>query len=251
MRILELNADVGELPGPDGRAADRAILEVVTAASIACGAHAGDDEMILETLRACRELGVAAGAHPGYPDREGFGRRKGSLSAQEIRATVREQIERFAEHAARVGIESSRVKPHGALYNEAAVDRAVAEPLLRAVADVFPNGTLLALAKSPLVKWTKEAGLQVLSEGFADRAYREDGTLVPRTEPGALVDGLGEAAERAVSLATRGRIQALHAGEIVLAIDTLCLHGEAPGAVARSRAVRGALESAGVILIAH
>lgn len=251
MKILELNADVGELVGQDGRAADRAILEVVTAANVACGAHAGDDLTIVETLRACRELGVAAGAHPGYPDREGFGRRRGSLSPAEIRTTVREQIERFAEHAARVGVEAGRVKPHGALYNEAAQDRSVADALLSAVLEVHPNGTLLVLAKSPLVGWARATGLSVLSEGFADRAYRPDGTLVPRTEPGALVEGPGEAAERAVSLATRGRIATLPDGEIALAIDTICLHGDAPGAVARARGVRVALESAGVVLVAH
>jgi UPF0271 protein len=246
-RTIELNADVGELPGEDGRERDREILSVVQAANVACGAHAGDDETIAATLRACAELGIVAAAHPGYPDREGFGRRRGGLGADAIRTTVAEQIARVAAIGASLGVGVTRVKAHGALYNEASFDRATAEAFLAGVAEALPGAALLALARSPFVSWAREAGHRVLAEGFADRGYRSDGSLVPRGEAGALVDDSDEAAARAVRLAREGHV-ATADGDIALTIDTLCLHGDTPGAAARARAVRAALEAGGVAL---
>jgi len=246
VRVLELNADVGELPGAEGRARDREILAVVSAANIACGAHAGDDETMAATLRACAELGVVPAAHPGYPDREGFGRRRGALSPEAIRETVREQITRLAAIGRAAGAPVARVKAHGALYNEASFDRATADALLAGVSDALPGATLLALAASPFVSWARAAGFRVLAEGFADRGYGADGRLVPRSEPGALVHDAAEVASRAVRLARDERIVSVGGAELRLHVDTLCVHGDSAGAAERARALRAALEESGV-----
>jgi UPF0271 protein len=245
---IELNADVGELPGEDGRARDREMLAIVNAANVACGTHAGDEATLAATLRVCAELGVAPAAHPGYPDREGFGRRRGTLTPAGIRDSVRAQLRLFADVAARAGVRAARVKAHGALYNEASVDRAIADALLAAVGDVLPGATLLALAESPFVGWAREEGFSVLREGFADRGYRPDGTLVPRSQPGALIEDARDAAARAVRLAREGRVIAVSGDQVALDIDTLCRHGDSEGAAARARAVHAALERAGVAL---
>jgi UPF0271 protein len=246
VRTLELNADVGELPGEEGRALDREILAVVSAASIACGAHAGDEESIAATLRACAELGVAPGAHPGYPDREGFGRRRGELSPEGIRRTVAEQVERVAAIGRELGVPVRRVKAHGALYNESAFDRAIADAFLAGVSDALPGATLLGLAESPFLAWAREAGFGVLAEGFADRGYRPDGRLVPRTEEGALVHDPEAVAARAVRLALEGYVTASDGSDVRLHVDSLCLHGDTPGAAGRARALAKALRQAGV-----
>jgi len=248
VRVLELNADVGELPGAEGRALDREILSVVTAANVACGAHAGDDATIAATLSACAELGVAAAAHPGYPDREGFGRRRGALGAEAVRATVAEQVRKVVEIGRDLGVAVTRVKAHGALYNEASKDPELAAALLAGLADSLPGATVLALAASPFVAWARAAGHRVLAEGFADRGYRADGALVPRADPGALLHDPAEVAARAVRLAKEGRVLAADGTDLELDVDTLCLHGDAPGAAARARALRAALEGAGVLL---
>jgi UPF0271 protein len=248
---LELNADVGELAGAAGREADRAILSAVCAASIACGAHAGDDETMRLTLAACLELGVAAGAHPGYPDREGFGRRRGTLTPAEIRASVASQLRSIRAHAEGLGVPLRRVKAHGALYNESALDRDVANALLAGVDDVLPGVTLLVLAASPVVVWAREAGFSVLEEGFADRAYRADGTLVPRSEPGALLATDDEVIVRAVRIARDGRVESVDGKVFDLVVDTLCLHGDTPGAGERARRLREALSRAGVEVCAR
>lgn len=248
-RGVELNADVGELAGEEGRAADRELISLVTAANVACGAHAGDDATIEATLRFCAERGVVGGAHPSYPDREGFGRRRGAFSPEGIRTSVAEQLRRFLRHAERVGAVSRRVKAHGALYNESAFDRAVADTLLSGIGDVFPGGTIVALAGSPFESWAEAAGFRVVREGFADRGYRSNGTLVPRGEPGALLADHEEAAAQAVALATGEAIRAADGKPLRLLVDTLCLHGDSPGAARRARAVREALERAGVPIV--
>jgi UPF0271 protein len=246
LRTLELNADVGELPGEEGRARDREILAVVNAASIACGAHAGDDETIAATLRACAELDVASGAHPSYPDREGFGRRRGDLAPAGIRSTVAEQVARVVAIGRKLGVPVTRVKAHGALYNEAAFDRGIADAFLAGVADALPGAALLGLAASPFLAWAREAGFDALAEGFADRGYRPDGRLVPRSEPGALVHEPDAVAERAVRLALEGRVLAADGSDLTLAVDSLCLHGDSAGAAERARTLASALRAAGV-----
>lgn len=245
---MELNADVGELPGDAGRASDREILTVVNTANIACGAHAGDDAVMRATLEICVELGVTAAAHPGYPDRAGFGRRRGTLTPAQIQESVREQILVLVSHAGALDLVLSRVKAHGALYNEAMGERETAEALLLGIEGALPKCAVVGLAGSPFLQWARAHGFRVLAEGFADRGYRADGTLVPRSEPGALVEDEEEAARRAVRMAMHGAVTAVDGSEVALSIDTLCVHGDQPGAAARAAAVRRALRAAGIAL---
>jgi UPF0271 protein len=227
---IDLNSDVGELPGPEGRAADRALIALVSSVNVACGGHAGDSPTMTATVRAAAELGVAVGAHPSYVDREHFGRRSRAQSPQEAALAIASQLESLRDIARTCGVTLTHVKPHGALYNDAAVDRAAAVAVADAVAAFDKRLWLVGLAGSLLLEAGRAVGLRVAAEGFCDRAYEDDGTLRSRTLPGAVFEDPALAARQAVRLATRGDI------------DTLCIHGDTPGALAIARAVRTALE---------
>lgn len=237
---IDLNADLGE-----GGPADDDLLALVTSASVACGFHAGDPVGILETLRRAAQAGVVVGAHPAYADREGFGRREVDVDPAAVRAGIVYQIGALDALARAAGTTVRYVKPHGALYNRAAWDRAVAEPLIRAVLDTGAR-PLLALAGSALVGWARAAGLQVHEEGFADRAYMADGTLVPRSDPGALIESVPAAVEQALALARGAAVRAAGGRTASIAASSICVHGDTPGAVGLARMVRTALEEAGV-----
>ncbi|HEY8513917.1 MAG TPA: 5-oxoprolinase subunit PxpA [Candidatus Binatia bacterium] len=241
---IDLNADVGE------GYADAEVMPFVTSANVACGAHAGDAATMRATVLLARAHGVAVGAHPGFPDRAGFGRTITTRSPEEIERLVVEQVERLAAIAARQGVTLAHVKPHGALYNLAAVDDEVADAVARATARVLPGTRLFGLAGSRGLERARAAGLVAVAEAFADRAYLEDGTLAPRTLPGAVIEDPRRTAERAVRLACEGRIETLDGDELALEADTLCLHGDTPGAGATARAVHAALRDAGVQLVA-
>jgi UPF0271 protein len=212
---------------------------------VACGAHAGDAATIERAVAEAARLGLAVGAHPGYPDREGFGRRALDLPPEELVRSIVAQVSVVAEACARHALRLAHVKPHGALYNRAAVDRELADLVARAVREAGPGLRLVGLAGSALVDAGRAAGLAVAAEAFADRAYRADGTLVPRGEPGALIEDPEEAAARAVAIA-RGEPLPAVGGVLALAADTICLHADTPGAARIARAVRRALEAAGV-----
>ena len=237
---IDLNADLGE-----GGPADDELLAVVTSASLACGFHAGDPDGILESLGKAARAGVVVGAHPSYADRQGFGRRELDVGPAAVHAGVVYQIGALDALARAAGTAVRYVKPHGALYNRAAADPEVADALIRAVADTGAR-PLLALAGSPLVGWARAAGLEVHEEGFADRAYGADGTLVPRAEPGALIDSVPAAVEQALALAGGGGQAAV--GAVRPAVSSLCVHGDTPGALGMARAVRAALVEAGVAI---
>jgi UPF0271 protein len=239
MSVLDLNADLGEGAGDDG-----ALLGLVTSANVACGFHAGDPLTMRAVVAQAAERGVAVGAHVSYPDREGFGRQAMERSAEEIAADVLYQLGALAACCAAAGTSVSYVKPHGALYWAASAHADVAEAVCAGVA-AFARVPVLAPPGSALAAAAEAAGLGAVPEGFADRAYRSDGTLVPRAEPGALIgdpDGVGA---RAVALAG-GSIDAADGERIALPVRSVCLHGDSPGAVAAARAVRTALEDAGV-----
>jgi UPF0271 protein len=240
---IDLNADLGE-----GGPADYELMEVVTSASVACGFHAGDPAGILATLRRAAGAGVVVGAHPSYADREGFGRREMEVDPAAVRAGVVYQIGALDALADAAGTAVRYVKPHGALYNRAAADRPVAEALIGAVLDTGGR-PLLALAGSALVGWARSAGLEVHEEGFADRAYRPDGRLVPRSEPGAVV-GSAAAVQQALALAgaVGGGVPAAGGGAVRVAPASICVHGDTPGALGMAREVRAALERAGVVV---
>ncbi len=231
---IDLNSDVGELLGPDGRESDRDLIAVVTSVNVACGGHAGDALTMAATVRAAAERGVAVGAHPSYADRENFGRRSHAQSPHDAAASIASQLEALRDVARNCEVPLTHVKPHGALYNDAAVDRATALAVAGAVAAFDKSLLLVGLAGSQLLDAGRAAGLRVAAEGFCDRAYEEDGTLRSRTLPGAVYEDPGLAAAQAVRLAWRGDL------------DTLCIHGDTPGALAIARAVRASLEEEGI-----
>ena len=245
-RRVDLNCDLGELAGDAARALDRRMMEVVTSINVACGAHAGDAETMRATVRAARDAGVGVGAHPGFADREGFGRREMDLPPEEVDALVRRQVEALQEIAAAEGVALRHVKAHGALYNMAARDRTLADVVARAVAACDPGLAFLGLPGSPLVDAGRDAGLAVVPEVFADRAYQANGALVPRTEPGAVIHDPERAVERAVAMVCDGAVIAIDGTRVALAAGTICVHGDTPGADAIARKLRDGLEAAGV-----
>ncbi len=245
-RSIDLNADVGESFGAWRIGEDEALIPLVTSVNIACGFHAGDPRVIESTIRRAIGAGAAIGAHPGYPDLGGFGRRALAMAPDELEASVLYQVAAVAGIARALGTEIRHVKAHGALYNRAARDADVARPIARAVRRFSPGLVLVGLAGSVMVDVARDEGLAVAEEAFADRGYRADGSLVPRDEPGSILPGPEATAAQAVSIARDGHVRTLDGGRLELRADTLCLHGDSPGAAARARAVRTALAEAGI-----
>ncbi len=240
-RAVDLNADLAEEAGDDA-----AMLPFLSSASLSCGAHAGGPGVLRAALLACRAAGVTAGAHPGYADRAGFGRVVVAMAADDIAAMVAGQVREALAAGAETGVRIAYVKPHGALYNLAAVDAAVAGAVARGVAEADAGLVLLGLAGSRMIGAARAAGLRAAGEGFADRAYAADGTLVPRGVAGAVLHDADQVAARAVAMVRDGAVTAVCGTRVAVAFDSLCLHGDTPGAVALARATRAALEAAGV-----
>jgi len=246
-RSIDLNADVGESFGAWTMGDDSGLLAFVTSVNVACGFHAGDPRVMDRTVAQAVAAGVALGAHPSHFDLRGFGRRAIAADPAEVEADVLYQIGALAAFAGSHGKTLVHVKPHGALYNQAAVDPVLARAIARGVGRVSRALVFVGAASSaPMREAAAAEGLRFAAEAFADRAYEKDGTLVPRGQPGAVITDSTEAAARAVRIAGEGRIAARDGTVIDLAADTLCLHGDTPGAVAHARAVRAALESAGI-----
>jgi UPF0271 protein len=233
---VDLNADVGEYDSRAGSMVDVALIPHLTSVNIACGYHAGDDLSMRDTVRLAVHHGVAVGAHPSFFDREHFGRRELDLPRAELEAMVVAQVTALAVIAGNEGAAVTHVKPHGALYNMAAREAAIADAVAAAVRAVNPALVLVGLAGSELIAAGRRAGLRTASEVFADRAYRADGSLVPRSEPGAVIHDPNEAAARAVDLVTRQDLRA----------DTICVHSDTPGAARLAAGVRRALEEGGI-----
>lgn len=248
VRRIDLNADLGEGFGPWAMGDDAAMLGLVTSANLACGGHAGDPEVMFAALRAAAERGVVVGAHPGYADREGFGRRVIPMTPDEIGRMVAAQVGALLGVAALAGVPVAYVKAHGALANLAADRAEVAAAIAAAVAAMPGRLALLAISGTELEVEGRKAGLPVVAEVFADRAYRTDGRLVPRGQTGAVLHDPEMAAARMLRFVETGRMPVLGGGEIALEAGSICVHGDSPGAVEMARAVRAALEGAGVIL---
>lgn len=242
---VDLNADMGEGFGRY-RLDDSALMGLVTSASIACGFHAGDPVVMRQTVQLALDNGVAIGAHPGYPDLVGFGRRELSASAEEVEAFVVYQIGALMGMCKSTGAKPSYVKPHGALYNRAARDESIADAIARAVRSVDASLALLALAGSAMIGAADRAGIRAVSEVFVDRAYRSDGTLVSRSESGAVLTDVEEIATRALRMVERGVVRAIDGKYISVRAESMCTHGDGPNAVAIVRRVRVRLEQAGV-----
>lgn len=246
---INLNADLGESFGAWTMGEDQAMLEVVNSANIACGFHAGDPLVMRTTVRTARAAGVGLGAHPAYPDLQGFGRRPMKMAAAELEAALIYQIGALAGIAAAEGGRLTHVKPHGALNNQACEDAALADTVARAVRAFDRNLILLAPALSELLTAGERAGLQVAAEVFADRAYTDAGTLAPRGEPGAVLHGPDAVVAHVQRLLDAGGIVATSGKRLPTAMHSICVHGDTPGAVDSARGLRAALEAAGWRLV--
>ncbi len=243
---IDLNCDLGESFGRWELGEDEAVMAVITSANVACGLHAGDPRVMEQTVRLAGRHGVSLGAHPGYPDLQGFGRRVIELSPEEAEDLIIYQIGALSGFARANRVELVHVKPHGALYNQAARDPALAEAVARGVARFSKELILVGLAGSALVAAGQAAGLRVANEGFPDRAYQPDGSLRPRRLPGALLQTTDEICAQAVRLAVDGILHGEGAVKQRQPVDTLCIHGDHPGAADRAAAVRRALEEHGI-----
>ena len=242
-RSIDLNSDLGE-----GAGADAEVMPLITTANIACGAHAGDEATMATTVRLALERGVAIGAHPGYRDRESFGRVPIEIAADELCADLIAQIQALSAIAARAGAVVTHVKAHGALYNGAERDASLAKTIATAVARADRQLTVVAPAGSAMATAAAGAGLPLAREAFIDRAYEADGTLRSRRLAGALLTDPAAAAQQALSLVRDGRVRAHDGSFVSIEADTLCVHGDTPGAPALLRAVRAALVAEGIAL---
>jgi 5-oxoprolinase (ATP-hydrolysing) subunit A len=238
---IDLNCDAGEGAGRDAE-----LMPHITSVNIACGEHAGDLRTMHETLALARLHGVAAGAHPGYPDREGFGRRHLDMTPGEIYDTVFRQITTLCDAAREEGVPVTHVKPHGALYNDAVADSFIARAVVRAVNDAAPDLLLYGLAGSRIITEAERVGLRAIAEAFADRAYERDGTLTPRGAAGAVITDPQSAAARVVRMVTERAVRTTAGTDLKVHADTVCIHGDGPAAVDIAVRVRAALLDADV-----
>jgi UPF0271 protein len=248
MLSFDLNSDLGESYGAWTMGDDAAMLDVVSSANVACGFHAGDPAGILRTLKAAARRGVAVGAHVAYPDLAGFGRRNMDPTSEELTGDVIYQIGALQGLATAAGTRVSYVKPHGALYNTIASDARQADAVIAAIRAVDPGLVLMALAGSPLIRRAKAAGLRVMAEAFADRAYNADGSLVSRRLPGAVLHDAEVVAARMLRLVQDGVVEAIDGQMTRIEAQSICVHGDSPDAVAMARRVRQVLEEAGLTL---
>lgn len=245
-RSIDLNADIGESYGAWTMGDDAVLVPLVSSANIACGFHAGDPHVMSESVQLCVAHGVAIGAHPSYPDREGFGRRAMGLAPREIHEAVLYQVAALAGFARAAGSRLRHVKPHGALYNAAAVEPAVADAIARAV-HAFDSALLLVgLAGSRLIEAGRARGLATLAEGFADRRYVRDGTLVRRGQPGALIEDPQAAEAQVLGMLREGCVFGVAGDRVALAVDTVCVHSDGSHAVALARRLRARLRAEGI-----
>jgi UPF0271 protein len=245
MRI-DLNCDMGESFGPWRMGADEQVMPNITSANVACGAHAGDPAVMRRTVRLARESGVSVGAHPGFADLQGFGRREMQADPAEIEASILAQVGALAAIARAEATALRHVKAHGALYNMAARDRALADAIARAIAAFDASLIMFGLPNSPMIDAGRAAGLRVAAEGFADRTYQPDGSLTPRSRPGAVIHDPDAVVSRAIRMVRDGVVLTPEGKEIPLRIETICVHGDTPGAHELTRRIRAGLEAAGI-----
>ena len=245
MRV-DLNADVGEGAAGGALGQDPALMQSITSANVACGFHAGDPGIMRATIELARAHGVAVGAHPGFPDLEGFGRRELQVAPRDVEDFVVYQVGALAAIAAAQGVRLQHVKPHGALFNMAVRDAALADAVARATAMIDTSMMLFGLPGSELNAAGRRAGLKTACEAFADRAYQPDGALVSRQQPGAVIHDAGVVVERAVRMVREQAVEAIDGSTVPLIVDTICVHGDTPGAADLAARIRAALTAAGV-----
>lgn len=246
MTQIDLNSDLGEGFGPWPMGDDATMLSIVTSANVACGGHASDTETMYRTLELARDNNVIVGAHPGYNDREGFGRRVIPMTPDEIGRMCAAQIGALMGVAAQVGVKVRYVKPHGALGNLAARDRAVADKIVAAVQKIDPDLAMLAISGTESEQAARAANAPVFSEIFADRGYLSTGQLVPRGQDGAMIHDAAEAAGRLLAFLESGLMPVIDGEPIPLAAQSICVHGDSDGAVSMAREIRDRLSAEGV-----
>jgi len=249
-RKIDLNCDMGEIPEAIAEGTQEALMRSITSANVACGGHAGDTQTMRTTIEQAMRAGVAIGAHPGYPDRENFGRLELKMAPEEVADSVFEQVRALAEIAESCGAHVVHVKPHGALYNQAVRNRALAKAIADGVARWRRDVVLVGLAGSPMLDVFREAGFVVAAEAFADRRYEPDGTLRSRKFDDALIRNPTEAARQALGMVERGTVMASDGSEVKVAAQTICIHGDTPGAAKIAEEVARTLRQGGIALSA-
>jgi UPF0271 protein len=250
MKTIDINCDMGESYGAWKMGNDAEVMQFITSANIACGFHGGDPATIRQTVKLALDHGVAIGAHPSLPDLQGFGRRVMKISPQDMYDLVVYQAGAVEAFARAAGARLHHVKCHGALYNMAANDEGLSQAMARAVKDLGGSVILYALSGSKSLSIAKTAGVHVAGEVFADRGYADDGTLTPRGKPGAMIEDANVAAERALAMVEKGYVTSLSGKPVPVSADTLCLHGDQPGAVAFAKAIRKAFSEHGITVAA-
>lgn len=248
MNAIDLNCDVGESFGRYSLGDDAGLMAWISSVNVACGFHAGDPMVMQHTVSRAQQYKLAIGAHPSYPDLQGFGRRAMVLEAAEVEAILLYQIGALAAFLRSCGDELVHVKPHGALYNQAAKDDELAAAVARGIARFSRSLILVGLAGSALIRAGIEAGLPVAAEGFVERGYAPDGSLIARRQAGALIEDAAQAADQAVRLATQGIQAEIDGRAVIWKVDTLCIHGDSPHALRTAQMVRNALEAKGIII---
>ena len=244
MKKIDFNCDMGESFGMYKMGLDEEVIKYITSASIACGFHAGDPMWMRHTVRLAEEHGVAVGAHPSFPDLKGFGRRNMDVTPEEAKNDIIYQMGALQAFTKSKSLQ--HLKPHGAMYNRAVDDESLARAICEAALEVNQDTILLALAGSRWVEIAEEMGVRVAREIFADRALNSDGSLVSRSRPGAVIHEIEEVVVRSLRMVTEGKATAITGEEIEVQAESLCIHGDTPGAVEMARSLRQALESAGV-----
>ena len=250
MTRIDLNCDMGELTEAIADGTQEALLRSITSANVACGGHAGDESTMRTTIDQALKAGVAIGAHPGYPDRENFGRLELKMPLGAVANSIYEQVRVLAEVAAKCGVKLVHVKPHGALYNQAVKNRELAEAIAQGVANYNKDLVLMGLAESLMLEVFREAGFAVAAEAFADRRYEPDGTLRSRKFENALIRNPEEAAWQALGIAERGVVIASDGSEVAVDAQTICIHGDTPGSVQIAATVARTLREANIEVLA-
>jgi UPF0271 protein len=250
LKRIDLNCDMGESYGAWRMGADADIMPLISSANIACGFHGGDPATIRKTVRLAADHGVAIGAHPSLPDLQGFGRRAMHISPQDMYDLVVYQAGAVEAFARAAGARLHHVKCHGALYNMAAKDEALSEAMARAVKDLGSSVMLYALSNSVMMKTARKQGIAVAGEVFADRGYSDDGTLAPRNQPGGMIEDAAQSVRQALAMIEQGYVMSLSGKRIAVSADTLCLHGDQPGAVHFAGEIRKTFSERGIEIAA-
>jgi len=240
---IDLNADLGE-----GAPYDRELLAIVSSANISCGAHAGDADTIANAIRLARAHGVRIGAHPSFPDRENFGRKAMQMPVPSLRNHLLYQLHALRGMALTQGAQLTHIKPHGALYNQAAVDRKLAEELALILQEFDPQLAVVGLAGGELLRHVKQLGLKAIAEGFADRRYAANGTLVPRSDPQGVIHDPQQAVAQCLEMIGEGKVTTLGGRRIDMHVDTVCLHGDTQDALILAQSLVCALDKAGIAI---